>query len=131
MFSLLSARKVQKQIVQTRWVLTGKMADGQKCVKTRLVATGFQDPDSKDGLVETSGCVSLRSSHLHVMPLSTIRPWKLWSLDIKNAFSQADGFGRDVFSHAPTDWDPPCNKRAWRLKAPALGLKDAPVALHR
>ena len=107
------------------------MADGKTCVKARLAAKGFQGPDLQEGLVDTSGCVSLRSSRLQVIPLSALRKWALWRLDIKNAFSQADGFGRDVFSHAPTDWDPPCNKRAWRLKAPALGLKDAPVALHR
>ena len=44
---------------------------------------------------------------------------------------QANGFERDAFLHAPTEWDPPCNKRAWKLKAPAYGLNDAPVALHR
>ena len=47
------AGKVQKQIVQTRWVLTWKMADGNKCVKARLVAKGFQDPDLREGLVDT------------------------------------------------------------------------------
>ena len=74
-FSPLSARKVQKQIVQTRWVLTWKMKEWQTCVKARLVAEGFEDPDLKEGLVETSGCVSLRSSHLHVISLSAIRKW--------------------------------------------------------
>ena len=77
------------------------MAEGEKCVKARLAAKGFQDPDLKDGLVETSGCVSLRSSRLQVISLSAIRKWKLWSLDIKNACSQADGFERDVFLRAP------------------------------
>ena len=76
------------------------MAEGKGSVKARLVAKGFQDPDLKDGLVETSGCVSLCSSHLQVISLSAVRNWKLWSLDIMNASLQADGFERDVFLHA-------------------------------
>ena len=96
-FSPLHACKVQEQLVDTRWVLTWKMAEGEKCAKARLAAEGFQGPDLKDGLVETSGCVSLRSSRLRVISLSAIRDWKLWSMDMKNAFLQSDGFGRDVF----------------------------------
>ena len=73
------------------------MVDGIKKVKARLVAKGFQDPDLTEGLVDTSGCVSLRSSHLQVASLSALNKWKIWSLDIKNAFLQADGFDRVVF----------------------------------
>ena len=90
------------------------MADGKKCVKARLAAKGFQGPDLKEGLVGTSGCVSLRSPHLQVASLSAIRQWKLWSLDIKNAFLRA-----------PMEWDPACTSRASKLKAPAYGLDDA------
>ena len=75
--------------------MTWKMVDGKECVKARLAAKGFQDPDSKEGLVDTTGCVSLRSSRLQVISLSAIQKWNLWSLDVKN------GFGRDVFLHAP------------------------------
>ena len=97
-------------------------------MKARLVAKGFQGPDLKAGLVDTSGCASLRSSHPQVVSLRAIRQWKVWSLDIKNAFLLADGFARGVFLHAPTEWGPPCKKR---VKAPAVGLHDSPVAFHR
>ena len=107
------------------------MANGRKCVKARLVAKGPQDPDSREGLANTSGCVSLRSSHLQVVSLSAVREWELWSLDIKNAFLQADGFERDVVLHAPLEWGPPRQKRVWKLKAPAYGPNDAPAAFHR
>ena len=100
------ACKEQKRIVQTRWVLTWKMVGGEKCVKARLVAKGFQDPDLKAGLADTSRCVSLRPSHLQGISLSVIRKWKLRSLDVKNASLQSDGFDRDVFPHAPEEWDP-------------------------
>ena len=51
-----------------------------------LVARGFQDPDVAAGLGDTSICVSLRSTHLQVISLSALKKWRLWSLDIKNAF---------------------------------------------
>ena len=51
-FDVSSPREVgeeQKQIVQTRRVLTRKMADGKKCAKARLVTKGSQDPDLREG----------------------------------------------------------------------------------
>ena len=110
-FSSVNACKVQKQLFQARLVLTWGTVEGKKCVKARLAAKGFQGPDLQDGLVETSKCVSFRPSHLQVIPLSAIRKWKLCSLDIKNAFLQADGFERDVFLHAPPAWAPRCQKK--------------------
>ena len=101
------------------------MCEGAPCGKR------FQDPDLKDGLVETSGCVSLRSSHLQVISLSALQQRTLRSLDIKNAFLQADGFERDAFLHAPTEWGPPCTNKAWKPKAPTYGLNDAAVACDR
>ena len=62
------------------------MGDGKKRVKARHVAKGSQDPDPGDGLVDSSGCVSSRSSHLQLVPLSAMRKWKLWGLDIEDAF---------------------------------------------
>ena len=55
-----------------------------------------EDPNLKTDLVETSGCVRLRSSPLQSMSLSAPGGWKLWSLVTKNAFLQADGFEREV-----------------------------------
>ena len=63
-FTLVCSSSLPKSSVDSRWVLTWKMVDGVKSAKARLVAKGFQDPDLQEGLVDTSGCVSLRSSHL-------------------------------------------------------------------
>ena len=71
--SLREAGKVQKQIVQTRWVLPWKMVDVKKCVKARLVAKGSQGRDLKEGLADTSGCVSFGSPHLQEVSLSAMR----------------------------------------------------------
>ena len=93
-----------------------------KNVKAKLVAKGYQNPVPQAGIVDTSGCVSLRSPHLQVISLRDEKKGKLWSLDIYNAFSQADGFTRDVCLQAPLERVPLCNHGAWNLKAPATGF---------
>ena len=117
--------------MDTRWVLTWKDLEGKPTVKARLVARGFQDPDLADGLVDTSSCVSFRSFYLQVISLSALKKWKLWSLDIKNAFLQADPFSREVYLRAPREWCPRAHSQIWRLNAPAYGLNDAPVEFHK
>ena len=102
------------------------MVEGVKTVKAHLVATGYQGPDLK-----LSGSASLRSSHLQAISLAALRGWGLWSIDIKNAFLQADGFGRVVFIQSPPEWLPADFRRIWTLNAPAYGLNDAPAAPHR
>lgn len=87
---------VSKALVSTRWVLTWKMVDGERCVKARLVAKGYQFPDLKDGVVGAAECVSIpplicRSS------LWELKKRRIWGRDIKNTLPQADGFSRDVF----------------------------------
>ena len=68
------------------------MADGKKDVKVRLVANGRQDPDLDDGLVGTSGSVSLSVSHLQVLSLGAFKKWETWSPDIRNAFRKRMAF---------------------------------------
>ena len=40
-------------VVSTGLARTRKMADGKECAQERLVAKGYQDPDLKDGNVDT------------------------------------------------------------------------------
>ena len=110
-FNPLEPGRCTKEVVGTRWVLTWKMVEGVKTVKARLAAKGYQDSDLEEGLVETSGSASLRSSHLQVISLAAIRGWRLRGIDIKNAFPQADGFGRDVFFQSPPEWPPGDSRR--------------------
>ena len=42
--------------VDTRWALAWEMAEGGKTARARLAAKSFQDPDLKNGIVDTSGC---------------------------------------------------------------------------
>ena len=81
-----------KDLVDTRWALAWKEVESEKTVKARLVAKGYQDPDLRIGSVDIADCVSRRSSHLQVIFREALKKWPLWSLDIKNASLQADGF---------------------------------------
>ena len=65
-FKPLRAGAVRKAAVDTRWALAWKMVEGVKTARARRLAEGFQDPDLRDGVAYTSGCVSLRSSHLEI-----------------------------------------------------------------
>ena len=82
-FSPCGPERCNKSVVGTRWVLSWKVVGGVKTVKARLVAKGYQDPDLQDGLVETSGSVSLRSPHLQVISLAAPRNWKLWASTLR------------------------------------------------
>ena len=104
---------------------------GGETVKARLAVEGFQDPDLRMGNVVITGSVSLRPSHLQVISLGALRQWPLRSLETKNAFLQADGFGRDVLLRAPCEWNSKESRRVWKLQAPAYGLNDAPAAFRR
>ena len=130
-YSPMEPGKCNKGGVGPRWVLTWKMVEGVKTVKARLAAKSHQEPALRDGLVGTSGCVSLRSSHLQVISLAALRGWRLWNLGIKNASLEADGFGRDVFIQSPPEWFSGDSRRVWTMNAPAYVLTDAPVVFHR
>ena len=62
--------------------------------------------------------------------LGAIEKWAIWSPDIENAFSRADGFSSDVLLRAATKWDPSSAQQIWKLHASAYGLSDVPVAFY-
>ena len=108
-FGVFESRKddnISKKTAWVRWVLTSKMMDGRRRVEARFVPKDYEDPALQERTVDTSGCVSLGSSHLQVTSLRAVKKWKLRSLDVKNAFLQADGFTRNVCLQAPNEWEP-------------------------
>ena len=68
---------VSNQMVQAKRVITGKMAEGQKSVKARLAAKGYQDTDIRGGVADTPGCVCLRPSCPQVISLCPVKTWGL------------------------------------------------------
>ena len=95
-----------RAISGTRWVLRWQMVDGRRDVEAGFAAKGYQNPDLGTGLVETSGCVGIWPPHLRAIPLRALKKWQLSSLDIKNAFFQANGPDGAVYLRAPSEWDP-------------------------
>ena len=61
------AGDVGRTAVDSQRVLKWNAVDGVKVVNARSVARGVQDPDLKDGAVDSERCVSLRSPHLQVI----------------------------------------------------------------
>ena len=118
-------------VVDTRCVLTWRLVRGGKDVKARFAAKGCREPDLRGSPVETSGRARLRASRPQVISRGALKRWNIWSLNIKNALSQADGFGREVFVRAPLGWGPKTAYRIRKLRAPASGLKKASAAFQR
>ena len=72
-----------QKYISTRQVLTDKIISGQRKVKARLVARGFEEKNEelmKDS--PTSGKESLRL----IFAIIATRKWKIHSIDIKAAF---------------------------------------------
>ena len=93
------------------------------------VAQRSQDPDLKNGLGETSGCVSPRPSHVQATSLGDLEKREIRTLG-KHAFLQSDGFRREVFLRSPVKWNPKGVRRILGPHAPAYGLYDAPAAFR-
>ena len=68
----LRAGDVGKTAVDTWWVLTWNTVEGVKTVKARQVAEGHRDPSLRNGIADSSGCVSLRSPYLQAMSLNVL-----------------------------------------------------------
>ena len=62
----------KKTIAETRRELAWEVVVAQTSAKARPVITGFQGPDLHQGLVETAGCVSMRSFHLRLLRLRAL-----------------------------------------------------------
>ena len=82
----VAGHTMTKITVGTCRASTWKVMDGKTNVRARLAIKGLQDPDLRQSLAETAGCVRLRPSHLQLRPPGVTKKWKFWSLNIKNAF---------------------------------------------
>ena len=110
-----------QRTVSSRWVLTEKFKDGEKKVKARLVARGFEEADI-ELIVESPTCT--KESVRLVMVTAASKLWKLQAIDITAAFLQGDEIDRQVYLRLPNDVRD--KSTVWRLKRTIYGLKDAP-----
>ena len=110
-----------QNMVSSKWVLTEKVKEGNKFIKARLVARGFQE-DSSDLIKDSPTCS--RESQRLVYLTSVIQSWQLQTIDITSAFLQGFPLEREVFLQPPEDVCTP--DFCWKLHRCIYGLNDAP-----
>ena len=111
--------------VSSRWVFTERLNDGEKQVKARIVARGFEESSNN---VRTDSPTCSKLSLRLVFCSAVSFGWKIKSIDIASAFLQGNVMERDVYLEPPQDV---CSSNmVWKLKRCLYGLNDAPRAWY-
>ena len=105
--------------MSTRWVLTEKMNDGQKIIKARLVARGFEENSEESADSPTANKESLRV----FLAMTSTMGWEAKTIDIKAAFLLGEQIQREVLLKPSAEAR--AGKKMWRLKKCVHGLNDA------
>ncbi|GKV02057.1 hypothetical protein SLEP1_g14541 [Rubroshorea leprosula] len=103
-------------------------SDGSvECYKAHLVAKGFTQEYGID-YEETFAPVARLTSVCSFLAIAAIRRWKLFQMDVKNAFLNGD-LEEEVYIKPPTGFHHPPNK-VCRLRRALYGLKQSPPAWY-
>ena len=89
---------------------------------------GSCDPDLTKWLAEATRCGSLRPSRRRITSLSNIKKREIWTLEIEDAFLEAEPSQREVYVHASPGRGPSNPTGVWRLRGTVNGPHDAPAA---
>ena len=109
-----------QKAISVRWVITEKDILEEKRMKARLVARGFEE---KEEIKSDSPTVSKEVLRTFITICSSMK-WSTNSIDIKAAFLQSEGIGRDVYLIPPVEAK--CEKNVlWKLEKCVYGLNDA------
>eukprot|EP00112_Aurelia_sp_Birch-Aquarium-sp1_P024404 Seg770.4 transcript_id=Seg770.4/GoldUCD/mRNA.D3Y31 product="Retrovirus-related Pol polyprotein from transposon RE2" protein_id=Seg770.4/GoldUCD/D3Y31 len=95
------------------------MKDGQKIIKARLVARGFEENSEARADSPTANKESLRI----FLAMTSTKGWEAKTIDIKAAFLQGEKIQREVLLKPPTEAR--AGEKIWRLKKCVYGLNDA------
>jgi hypothetical protein len=117
----------EKFAVGYKWVYRIKtQSDGSmEQYKARLVAKGFSQDYGID-YEETFAHVARLTSVRSLLAVAAVRHWKLFQMDVKNAFLNGD-LAEEVYMHPPPGYDHPPHKVCYLPRA-LYGLKQAPRA---
>jgi hypothetical protein len=102
------------------WILSEKTIDGQKAVKARLVARGFEEIED----VQSDSPTCSKDAFKIFLAIAASKSWNVESTDIKSAFLQGQQLSREVFVVPPKEAGH--QGYLWRLKKCMYGLNDAP-----
>ncbi|GKV28694.1 hypothetical protein SLEP1_g37711 [Rubroshorea leprosula] len=116
-----------KTLVGCKWVYKIKThSDGSvEHYKARLVAKGFTQEYGID-YEETFAPVARLTTVRSLLAIAAVRKWKLFQMDVKNAFLNGD-LEEDVYMKPPPGLTPSSNK-VCRLQRALYGLKQSPRA---
>lgn len=109
--------------VSSRFVITEKIKDGERVVKARLVARGFEENNTN---LQTDSPTCSREALRLVMLTAVIMGWRIQTIDFTSAFLQGEKMNRELFLRLPSDVCP--SSELWKLKKCIYGLNDAPRA---
>ena len=110
-----------QKLISSKWVFTEKFKDGQRVLKARLVARGFEEDDKQ---LRTDSPTCSREGMRMVYFTAVMMSWKLQSLDFTSAFLQGEEIDRRIFLKPPRDVCP--KTEVWSLRKCLYGLNDAP-----
>ncbi|GKV49237.1 hypothetical protein SLEP1_g56000 [Rubroshorea leprosula] len=120
------------QLVSCKWVYKIKRkVDGSiDRYKARLVAHGFSQKYGED-YEETFSPVAKMTSVCTVLALAASQNWKLWQLDVKNAFLYGE-LDKDIYMEQPPGYVANSHPDfVCKLKKALYGLKQAPRACKK
>ena len=110
-----------QECVSVRWVNKVKILDGQRNVKSRLVARGFEE--CHENIKKESPTCAKESLRLSLAVIAS-KKWKLRSIDIKAAFLQGKKMEREVYLIPPVEAGEK-DGYVWKLNTCIYGLTDA------
>ena len=114
-----------QKTVSTKWIITEKIKEGERKVKARIVAKGFEENNYH---LRTDSPTCSRESMRLVVMTTVMMNWKLQTIDFTSAFLQGDEIGRELYLRMPDDV---CSQdEVWKLKRCIYGLNDAPRAWY-
>mgnify|MGYP001795813812 CR=1 FL=1 len=111
---------VGQPAISSRWVITEKIVNGEKVIKARLVARGFEE-DNSEILKDSPTCT--KESMRLALTIFASNEWICNSIDIKSAFLQGKQIDRTVFLIPPPEFQEP--NVIWKLNTCIYGLSDA------
>ena len=106
--------------ISVRWVCTEKEKEGEKKMKARLVARGYEDKEK----VQSDSPTGNKDTLKLFFAIISSKGWDCESIDIKAAFLQGKDFHREVYLIPPKESDSTPGS-LWKLKKCVYGLNDA------
>ena len=109
-----------QKYISTRWVLTDKIIGGERKVKARLIARGFEEKNEE--LMKDSPTCAKESLRL-IFAIMATRKWKIHTIDIKAAVLQGQPIDRKVYLLPLVEAE--VENTIWELKTCIYGVGDA------